>query len=477
MIAKSKSGSKLSNELIKQEHFLHLTIRVPEKVTKSDLKGNEIYYNQSCIDFTGVSKNKLVSDGWNMRVHPEDLEETEMAWSDGIKTGNKFEMELRLLDNKEEYNWYMSRTRPIQDLDGKTIQWIAITTEIQDQKQQKEKLEQIVKNRTKTLKKTFKEINVINLELVNTKEKLGSGYARIELEKGSIFSFNRKFPKTDLTVPKEEDLPEIDFGTKKIRVLVAEDVILNQLLIKTLLEGFGFDWEIAGNGKIAIEKLQSQEFDIVLMDLQMPVMDGYEATKHIRTVINSNIPIIALTADITTMDRGKCSVLGMDDYIAKPFDEKDLLNKIRKLIDPNPKKTHLTGKKTPILISDEKNERLINLGYLDRITSSDQEVMREVIATYLDETPKYLNAIILSLKNKDWKGIYHAVHKIIPSFSIVGVGPEYAAVALDIQSFSNIESKRHRIPQLVHELEDIIQRVLAELTRSISTATIDINEK
>lgn len=195
MIAKSKIGSKLSNELTKQEHFLHLTIRVPEKVTKSDLKGNEIYYNQSCIDFTGVSKNKLVSDGWNMRVHPEDVEEIEMSWSDGIKTGNKFEMELRLPDNKQEYNWYMSRTRLIQDLDGKTIQWIAITTEIQDQKQQKEKLEQIVKNRTKTLKKTFKEINVINLELVNTKEKLDSGYARIELEKRSVFSLNSNFQK------------------------------------------------------------------------------------------------------------------------------------------------------------------------------------------------------------------------------------------------------------------------------------------
>jgi CheY-like chemotaxis protein len=297
-----------------------------------------------------------------------------------------------------------------------------------------------------------------------------------KLGEGSVFSFRLTFQKTDLHIPIEESLPEIEKDKRKIRVLVAEDVVLNQLLIKTLLDGFGFEWEIAGNGEIAVEKLQSSSFDIILMDLQMPVMDGYEATKQIRSVLNSHIPIIALTADVTTMDRGKCSVLGMDDYLAKPFDEKDLFNKIRKWTDPSPKRIQLTGRNSRNTKFTGKDDRLTHFEYLDRITSSDQELMREVIIMYLGETPKYLDAILGSLETKDWKGLYQAAHKIIPSFAVVGIEPEYSAIALDIQKFADIESKRHLLPDLVFELQNLIHRITEELTESIGTSTIKVNE-
>ncbi len=86
------------------------------------------------------------------------------------------------------------------------------------------------------------------------------------------------------------------------------------------------------NGKIAIEKLQNNSFDIVLMDLQMPEMNGFEATEYIRNTMHSKIPIIALTADVTTVDLSKCRAVGMDDYIAKPVDEKLLYSKIVGLV-------------------------------------------------------------------------------------------------------------------------------------------------
>src|SRR5205823_7300177 len=100
------------------------------------------------------------------------------------------------------------------------------------------------------------------------------------------------------------------------------------LLMKTLLDDFGFDRDIAGNGKIAIEKLQDKSYDIILMDLQMPEMNGFEATEYIRNTMNSQIPIIALTADVTTVDLAKCKAVGMNHYIAKPIDERLLYNKI-----------------------------------------------------------------------------------------------------------------------------------------------------
>jgi CheY-like chemotaxis protein len=102
---------------------------------------------------------------------------------------------------------------------------------------------------------------------------------------------------------------------------VVEDIPLNQLLMKTLLDDFGFERDIAENGKIAVEKMQINS-DVILMDLQMPEMNGFEATEYIRTTMNSKIPIIALTADVTTVDLAKCKSVGMNDYIAKPVDER-----------------------------------------------------------------------------------------------------------------------------------------------------------
>src|SRR6185503_6213215 len=96
-----------------------------------------------------------------------------------------------------------------------------------------------------------------------------------------------------------EQLLELDSEIKNINVLVVEDIALNQLLMKTLLDDFGFEQDIAANGKIAIEKLKTKSYDIILMDLQMPEMNGFETTEYIRKTMNSKLPIIALTADVT----------------------------------------------------------------------------------------------------------------------------------------------------------------------------------
>jgi CheY-like chemotaxis protein len=92
--------------------------------------------------------------------------------------------------------------------------------------------------------------------------------------------------------------------------------------MKTVLDDFGFERDIAANGKIAVDKMRAQSYDVILMDLQMPVMNGFEATEYIRNTMHSTVPIIALTADVTTVDLAKCKAIGMNDYIAKPIDER-----------------------------------------------------------------------------------------------------------------------------------------------------------
>ncbi|MFV8323077.1 ATP-binding protein [Flavobacterium sp. LS2R12] len=154
-----------------------------------------------------------------------------------------------------------------------------------------------------------------------------------ELGKGSAFSFQLNFAKTNQKIEHEsEPVSNIQSEVKKINILVAEDMPLNQLLIKIILADFGFEVDIADNGKIAIEKLEQKKYDLVLMDLQMPEMNGFDATAYVRNIMKSNIPIIALTADVTSVDLEKAQAMGMNDYVSKPVDEQLLYSKIIKVL-------------------------------------------------------------------------------------------------------------------------------------------------
>ncbi len=156
-----------------------------------------------------------------------------------------------------------------------------------------------------------------------------------KVNEGSVFSFTLGFLKTDEKPESDTELTDMIAGEVNIKVLVVEDIALNQLLMKTVLEDFGFEADIAANGKIAIEKMKSRTYDIILMDLLMPEMNGFEATEYIRHTMNSKIPIIALTADVTTTDLEKCTSVGMNDYVPKPIDEKKLYKKIVGLVLKN----------------------------------------------------------------------------------------------------------------------------------------------
>ncbi len=121
----------------------------------------------------------------------------------------------------------------------------------------------------------------------------------------------------------------------KLKILLVEDIPINQFLAQTILHDFGFESDTAENGKIAIGLLEKNHYDIILMDLMMPEMNGFEATQYIRHKMlppKSNTPIIALTADVTKADVDKCTEVGMNEYVSKPINETDLLNKIAYLV-------------------------------------------------------------------------------------------------------------------------------------------------
>ncbi|HTB31316.1 MAG TPA: ATP-binding protein, partial [Bacteroidia bacterium] len=278
-----------------------------------------------------------------------------------------------------------------------------------------------------------------------------------KLNEGSTFSFILSFLKTKEQAESETQMVELDAEIKNIKVLVVEDIALNQLLMKTLLDDFGFERDIASNGKIAIEKLQAKSYDIILMDLQMPEMNGFEATEYIRNTLNSKIPIIALTADVTTVDLAKCKSVGMNDYIAKPVDERLLYSKIVGLV----KKPSFV--KMEVEKHLEKKSKCIDLDYLIHRTKSNPKLMMEMISLYLEQTPPLILIMKQSLRDKDWHSLYSAVHKMIPSFSIMGISIDFENMAKKVQEYASTQQQTDGIPDLVLQLENICAQACKEL--------------
>jgi PAS domain S-box-containing protein len=300
----------------------------------------------------------------------------------------------------------------------------------------------------------------------------GTITVKSKVGEGSTFSFILSFNKTQEKPESETGLGiELETGFKDVKILVVEDIALNQLLMKTLLEEFGFEMEVAGNGKIAVEMLRHNRYDIVLMDLQMPEMNGFEATEYIRNQMNLTVPIIALTADVTTVDVEKCKAVGMNDYISKPIDDKVLYSKIIKYL-----KNSDYAKNTVYQDREDLQTQpltCVNFDYLRRITKNDVRLV-EMIQLYLQEIPQLVVNMKKAIDQKDWLALKNATHSIIPTFSTMGINPEFEDIAKAIQAFAaNIiatetqDGVSEETMSMVHALYSKIEVVCALAAREL----------
>ncbi|MDP1622645.1 MAG: ATP-binding protein [Bacteroidales bacterium] len=291
----------------------------------------------------------------------------------------------------------------------------------------------------------------------------GTIHVLSKVDEGSTFSFILSFLKTNVVVESDEDpkIVALDTEIKNIKILVVEDIPLNQLLMKTLLDDFGFERDIASNGKIAIEFLQNKSYDIILMDLQMPEMNGFEATDYIRNTMNSKIPIIALTADVTTVDLAKCRAVGMNDYLAKPVDERLLFSKIVGLVKKPTRSKY--NEQDGNADNGGKKSKCTDLDYLMQRTKSNPALMMEMISLYLEQTPPLISTMKRSFHDKDWNSLHSAVHKMIPSFSIMGISPDFENMAKKIQEYAVSQQQTVGIQNLVLQIENVCTQACMEL--------------
>ncbi len=181
----------------------------------------------------------------------------------------------------------------------------------------------------------------------------GEIFAKSKVGQGSTFAFQIRYKKyTEVSQPIQQrdrngQIPDVlrdaihSESQKEIidstsivkpkptnKILLAEDNEINQLLVVTMLKNWGYDIHVAFNGKEAVEKLQQEKFNLVLMDVHMPEMDGYQATKIIRESISEDLTIIAMTASALKGEAEKCIAAGMNDYIAKPFNKEHFKEKL-----------------------------------------------------------------------------------------------------------------------------------------------------
>ncbi len=232
-------------------------------------------------------------------------------------------------------------------------------------------------------------------------------------------------------------------AARSLHLLLAEDNTVNQRLAVRLLEKRGHSARVVGNGRLAVEALQTESFDVVLMDVQMPEMDGLEATAAIRArerETGGHVPIVAMTAHAMTGDRERCLAAGMDAYLPKPLQPQDMMRVIEGLASPSAETADV--KASAAVPSETEGVEparpaFDEQGSLERM-DNDRTLLCEVISLFFEEAPRLLGVISEGVQTHDAHAVERAAHSLkgaAASFgadSVVG-----AARALEAQGKSN----------------------------------------
>ena len=231
--------------------------------------------------------------------------------------------------------------------------------------------------------------------------------------KGSEFIVELTYSIPDLNQLYEAALSaqEEAVSLQKISVLIAEDNAMNQQLISHLMKSWGIDHVIVNNGREVIEQLQKSPYSIILMDIQMPEMDGYTATNIIRNEMGMSIPIIAMTAHAMTGEKEKCLQMGMNDYVSKPIKETVLYNVIGQHAQNLPEINHQTFEH-------------IQLDYLRSLSGGDKEFEKQLLEQFLKQVPEELHQLQTAIEKKNFESIRQTAHSLKSTVGYVGLSNE-----------------------------------------------------
>lgn len=236
----------------------------------------------------------------------------------------------------------------------------------------------------------------------------------------------------------------------KLKILLVEDDIFNIKLVEHLFSEYGMKADVALNGKLAVEKIANNKYDLVLMDMEMPEMDGYEATIYTRKQLNNNVPIIALTAHAMAGEREKCLQMGMNEYITKPINANHLFEIIYRTVKP--------------AIPEKKGvgEAVTDLNYLKETMNGKKEAIKEMLTYLLKQLPEYLSALSGAIDRNEYTSIAKLSHKLKSSVAIVGVKSLHP-ILVEMETLGKSNSNMEKLRSLHLELDPIAQQALKEI--------------
>ncbi len=297
----------------------------------------------------------------------------------------------------------------------------------------------------------------LGLAISKSIAELLGGEIKVESEKniGSTFKFCLSMPEA---AEQEKNVTVAQSDLTEKNVLIVEDNELNRFLAVTILKKWNANIHIAENGEEAVTAVKNKDIDVVLMDIQMPVMDGVAAAKAIRNELNSNVPIIALTANALESEKEKCWQAGMNEYITKPYNPQYLLEKIKFLIEN-------------AASSEEQNSEHISLENLSALMNGSKEQMIRMTSVFLDQIERHFNELKFALNENDLNQISEITHKLKSSFKLFGLNKTGGLLERIEQKAKALERKElHAELQVILSMQPrltfLVQKELNQLIAS-----------
>ncbi|HLS71476.1 MAG TPA: tetratricopeptide repeat protein [Chitinophagaceae bacterium] len=302
----------------------------------------------------------------------------------------------------------------------------------------------------------------------------GKIYVESELGVGTTFFVEIPIKIADqqhITVKKDKITDDTRERLSNISVLLVEDNEFNRMVAEDTLKSIihPIHITIAENGEEAIQKVKEKDFDLILMDIQMPIMNGLDATRHIRTKMDApkkDMRIIAMTANVLEEDIRSYLQAGMNAYISKPFHTEELLLKMDLVLQgysENEMREFVKSENKKYEIPDN----IVDTNFLETFTGGNKEKKNKYIKMFLNNGPRLLENINNSLENEDYEALRVAAHSMKPQLSYMGVNEEVSNIFLIEQSAAN-HAHYERLEDLVNQLNLVCKKVFEELNLIIS---------
>ena len=287
-----------------------------------------------------------------------------------------------------------------------------------------------------------------------------------EVGRGSTFAFTLAFPPVPVVaLPHPETVTDAPVKAITGRILLVEDNMVNSLLAETVLRNWGWQVTTAASGPTAIQLFEHRPFDLVLMDIQMPGMDGETAARALRQhpdPAQAATPIIALTARAQAGEAERLQANGFDGYLSKPYREEQLLETMQTVLAQHTttaNSSHLSSIPAPLMPS---TPRLYDLSNVRQLVRNDETIVRRLAWAFIETTPAILTALDEALMRADWEAVGDAAHHLKSSLDGLGV-EQLRLIIREIEAYLNAPPAPIHAAQQVAQVRAITERVMADL--------------